>query len=36
MNRPLISIIVPNFNKANFVKKTLLSLMAQTCYLKMG
>lgn len=30
MNRPLISIIVPNFNKANFVKETLLSLMAQT------
>lgn len=30
MNRPLISIIVPNFNKANFVKETRLSLMAQT------
>lgn len=27
---PLISIIIPNFNKANFVKETLLSLMAQT------
>ena len=26
----MISIIIPNFNKANFVKETLCSLMAQT------
>lgn len=31
MQNPLVSIIIPNFNKANFVKETLCSLMAQTC-----